>query len=134
MCARYARSLPYGPRPRISATVQVACVVATLLLIAFDAPTSWAIPVVVAFVAAVLAGERGPDHEAVDEQIETLDESGAPDLRLALVLAVVLHLAVLSGVVVVAVAESCSALALPFAVAAGAFGALRLHVAVVLAR
>lgn len=120
---------------RALATVQVLCAVAVAFLIAIDARTTWAIPVVLVFVAAVLLGERGPDHDAVDAEIAVLaEERDAPDLRLAVALAVVLHLAVLGIVLVVAVGESCSALVLPFAVAIGAFGALRLHVAAVLAR
>jgi hypothetical protein len=71
----------------------------------------------------------------VDRQIEALDDDGAaPDLRIAVALAVVLYAAVLSGVGVALAADTCSALVLPFAVAVCAFGALRLHVAVVLAR
>jgi hypothetical protein len=120
---------------RASATTQLLCVAGLVLLIATDAATTWAIPVLALLAAAVLAGERTEDHAAPDRQIETLaDDGGAPDLRLAVVLALVLYAGVLSGVGVLVVAETCSALLLPFLVSAGAFGALRLHVAAVLAR
>jgi hypothetical protein len=81
-------------------------------------------------------GEQDDEPDAeMDARMAALGEDpGAPDLRLAVAMAVVLHLAVLAGIVVVLVAERCTALGLPYAVAVGAFGALRLHVAAILAR
>lgn len=123
------------PSIRVAATVQVLCVVAVVGLIAADASTGWAAPVLATFLAAVLFGERTKDHVGPDAQIEALAEDpAAPDLRLAVVLALVLYASVLSGAAALVVAETCAALALPFGCAVCAFGALRLHVASVLAR
>lgn len=125
---------------RIVTTTQVLCVAVVGLLIACDAATVWAVPVIALFLAAVLVGERSGDDAGVDERIGALaGDSGAAALGLtrslwvAVALAVVLHGAVLSGLVLVLVAETCAVLAVPFAVAFAAFGTLRLHVAVVLA-
>lgn len=125
---------------RVLATMQVICVVTVGLLIAFDAATAWAVLPIALFLSAVLLGERTGDDAVVDGRIGALaDHRGGPalgpnrSLWVAVALAVALHGAVLTGLVLVLVAETCSALAIPFAVAFAAFGTLRLHVAAVLA-
>ncbi len=122
--------------PRLLPALQVVCAAALALLIAADAPTTWALPVLLVLLVAVWRGEEADEPDAgMDARMAAVGEDAAsPDLRLAVAMAVVLHLAVLAGVVVVLVAERCTALVLPFAVAVGAFGALRLHVATILAR
>jgi hypothetical protein len=121
--------------PRLLPALQVVCAVTLALLIAADAPTTWAFPVLLVLLVAVWRGEGDePDAEMDARMAAVGEDAGSPDLRLAVAMAVVLHLAVLAGIVVVLVAERCTALVGPFAVAVGAFGALRLHVAGVLAR